>query len=250
MTARAPFRVVIPARYESSRLTGKPLADIAGKPMIQWVYEAACRSAAAEVIVATDDDRIAAACRKAGARVEMTGTHHASGTDRIAELAERLQWRGHDIVVNVQGDEPLLPAILIDQVADLLDRNASADLATLTAPVESTTAIADPNVVKVVVDRHGFALYFSRAAIPFARDGGVTVQMMRHVGIYAYRVRSLKILATTPPCRLEEVERLEQLRALWLGQRIVVAEALEVPPRGVDTGEDLNNIRRIVTGRT
>ena len=240
------FTVVIPARYEAERLPGKPLADIAGKPMIIWVYEAARQSAAAEVIVATDDERVAAVCRAARARVELTAAHHASGTDRIAEVAARLAWQDDAIVVNVQGDEPLLPPRLIDQVAGLLERHESAALATLVSPVRDAAELADPNVVKVAADAAGYALYFSRAPIPYPRAGGLPDGARRHLGLYAYRAASLKILAAAPVCGLERAERLEQLRALWLGQRIAVADAWEAPPRGVDTEEDLAEARRLV----
>jgi len=247
MTPR--FNVVIPARYESTRLPGKALADIGGKPMVLWTYDAARRSAAAEVMVATDDERVAAACRGAGARVELTANGHASGTDRIAEVAARSAWDERDIIVNVQGDEPLMPPKLIDQAALLLDRHPTADLATLMTDVRDARELADPNVVKVVVDSLGFALYFSRAPIPSPRDGGLPPGAKRHIGLYAYRAGSLKKLAASPPCELEQIERLEQLRALWLGQRIVLADAIEIPPRGVDTEADLAAVRRVVARR-
>jgi 3-deoxy-manno-octulosonate cytidylyltransferase (CMP-KDO synthetase) len=243
------FKVVIPARYDSVRLPGKPLADIHGKPMIVWAYEAACRSGAAEVIVATDDERIAAACRKARARVELTAPHHASGTDRAAELAKRLAWADDDIIVNVQGDEPLLPPRLIDQVAGLLEADSAAGVATLVTVVRDEREFHDANVVKVVVDGIGSALYFSRAPIPYPRDGGVPAGARRHVGIYGYRARSLKAIAEARPCTLETTERLEQLRVLWLGIRIIVADAVEIPPRGVDTAEDLAEARRLAKPR-
>jgi 3-deoxy-manno-octulosonate cytidylyltransferase (CMP-KDO synthetase) len=226
-------------------LPGKPLADINGKPMIVWVYEAARRSDAAEVIVATDDERVAAACRKARARVELTAKDHASGTDRIAELATRLAWADDDIVVNVQGDEPLLPPRLVDQVARLLEAEPTAGVATLVTGVRDEREFRDPNIVKVVGDGAGGALYFSRAPIPYPRDGALPGSARRHIGIYAYRARSLKAIADAPPCTLETTERLEQLRPLWLGIRILVADAVEVPPRGVDTAEDLAEVRRL-----
>ena len=243
------FAVLIPARYASTRFPGKPLADIGGKPMVLWTYDAARRSAAAEVMVATDDERVAAACRGAGARVELTANGHASGTDRIAEVAARSAWDERDIIVNVQGDEPLMPPKLIDQAALLLDRHPTADLATLMTDVRDARELADPNVVKVVVDSEGFALYFSRAPIPSPRDGGLPPGAKRHIGLYAYRAGSLKKLAASPPCELEQIERLEQLRALWLGQRIVLADAIEIPPRGVDTEADLAAVRRVVARR-
>jgi 3-deoxy-manno-octulosonate cytidylyltransferase (CMP-KDO synthetase) len=243
MTCR--FKVVIPARYDSVRLPGKPLADIHGKPMILWAYEAACRSGAAEVIVATDDERIATVCRKAGARVELTAPHHASGTDRTAELANRLAWGDDDIVVNVQGDEPLLPPRLVDQVAGLLEADPAAGVATLVTAVRDEREFRDANIVKVVGDGTGGALYFSRAPIPYPRDGGLPPSARRHIGVYGYRARSLRTIADARPCTLETTERLEQLRVLWLGIRIIVADAVEVPPRGVDTAEDLTETRRL-----
>jgi 3-deoxy-manno-octulosonate cytidylyltransferase (CMP-KDO synthetase) len=240
MTGR--FIVVIPARYDSSRLPGKPLADIGGRPMIEWVYERACQSGADSVIIATDDERIAAVGRDAGAMVELTGSHHESGTDRIAEVAGRHEWADDQIIVNVQGDEPLLPPTLISQVAALLSGDSDAAVATLATPIRSQDEWQDPNLVRVVVDRHDRALYFSRAPIPWPREGGMPPSL-RHVGLYAYRVRALKQLAASPSCELERIERLEQLRVLWLGMKIVVAEACEAPPRGVDTAEDLDVVR-------
>lgn len=237
------FSVVIPARWASSRLPGKPLADIGGRAMIAWVHERATRSGADEVIVATDDERIAEACRAFGARVELTAADHQSGTDRIAEVAERLGWSDARIVVNVQGDEPLLPPALVAQVADLLAAHDDAAIATLTTPIGSSGELDDPGVVKVVCDRAGRALYFSRAAIPWSRDGDRAEVPRRHVGLYAYRVGDLKAVSAEPPCALETAERLEQLRALWLGRRIVVADAVEAPPRGVDTEQDLEAVR-------
>jgi 3-deoxy-manno-octulosonate cytidylyltransferase (CMP-KDO synthetase) len=239
----AGFIAVIPARYASTRLPGKPLKDIAGKPMIEWVYGQAANSGASKVIVATDDERIVAACRKFGAPVELTAVEHASGTDRIAELARRLAWDDEQIVVNVQGDEPLISPLSIAQTARLLAWHPQAAIATLTAPLEDEAHFHDSNYVKVITDRDGWALYFSRAPIPWPRDGGKAVAR-RHIGLYAYRVGSLKMISAAPPCALEEIERLEQLRALWLGQRIIVADALEPPSPHVDTEKDLLEIRR------
>ncbi|HMB73298.1 MAG TPA: 3-deoxy-manno-octulosonate cytidylyltransferase, partial [Gammaproteobacteria bacterium] len=217
-----PFIVVIPARYESSRLPGKPLAEIAGRPMVMHVYDRARRSGAQRVLLATDDERIADAAAALGAEVVMTDAEHASGTDRIAEDAQRLELPDTRIVVNVQGDEPLIPAELIAQVARLLATHAQADVATLTTPLRSGESPSDPNVVKVVTDRSGMALYFSRAAIPYSRDGDRGIALQRHVGIYAYRVAALQRLAAAPVCALESAEKLEQLRCLWLGMRIAV----------------------------
>ena len=239
------FAVVIPARYAATRLPGKPLAEIGGRPMIQWVHEAAVAGAAAEVIVATDDERIVSACARFGAQAEMTAVSHASGTDRVAEVVRRRGWPHDRVVVNVQGDEPLLPPALVAQVAALLHEDGQAALATLATPIVSRAECDDPNVVKVVIDRHSRALYFSRASIPWRRDtAAMEPSALRHIGIYAYRVRALRRLTDTRPCGLEQVERLEQLRALWLGLPIRVAQACETPPRGVDTEADLIAIRR------
>lgn len=245
------FHVVIPARYGSTRLPGKPLLEIGGRPMIQWVVEAACRSGAEEVIVATDDERIAAAVADppghGRALAMMTRGDHASGTDRIAEVAHRRGWAGDVRVVNVQGDEPHLPPALIDQVAALLDGDERAAMATLATPVLGAEEFADPNVVKVVMAGDGSALYFSRAPIPHRRgDAGTTAawsSARRHLGIYAYRVEALLRLTSLPVSPLEDCEKLEQLRALEAGLRIVVAEACEVPGPGVDTPADIERAR-------
>jgi 3-deoxy-manno-octulosonate cytidylyltransferase (CMP-KDO synthetase) len=244
------FRVVIPARHASTRLPGKPLALIAGEPMIRHVHRIAGRSGAAEVIVATDDERIRAACASFGATVEMTDAGHVSGTDRIAEIAARRRWAGDDIVVNVQGDEPMMPPALIGQAAALLAATPAAAIATLAAPVASEADYLDPNVVKVVVRPDGIALYFSRAPIPWDRDGASAVPpahdrhqgARRHLGIYAYRVAALAAIAAAPPAALELRERLEQLRALSMGFPIAVADAVEAPGPGVDTPEDLARV--------
>jgi 3-deoxy-manno-octulosonate cytidylyltransferase (CMP-KDO synthetase) len=242
----AGFIAVIPARYASSRLPGKPLEIIAGRPMIEWVYRQTASSGASDVIVATDDERIAAACRAFDARVELTSPEHPSGTDRIAELARRFEWPDDQIVVNVQGDEPLISPLSIAQVARLLAWRPSAAIATLTAPLAHDAEFRDQNFAKVVTDREGWALYFSRAPIPWPRDGGMPALVRRHIGIYAYRVGGLKIISAAPPCALEEAEKLEQLRALWLGLKIIVADAAEPPSPHVDTPEDLEKIRRIL----
>lgn len=235
------FRVVIPARAASTRLPGKPLLPLAGKPMVQWVYERARRSAAAEVVLATDDERIRDVALAFGADVQMTATDHASGTDRIAEVARVRGWAGEDVVVNVQGDEPLMQPLLVDQVARLLLDSPDADLATLCGPLASAAAYADPNVVKVVSDVRGHALYFSRAAIPHERDRPEAVPgaARRHIGIYAYRVGALHRLAALPASRLESIEKLEQLRALENGMTLLVAEALLAPGQDVNTADDL-----------
>ncbi len=249
------FRVVVPARYGSSRLPGKPLLPLLGRPMIEWVHERARRSAAREVIIATDDARILQAAEAFGATALLTEASHASGTDRIAEVARRLGWAADDIVVNVQGDEPLMPPALIDQVASLLQAHASAALATLATAVESVAALLDPNVVKVVTDVQQRALYFSRAPIPWVRDGAPAgwasqrscAQARRHLGIYAYRVGALARLAPLPPSALERLEQLEQLRALEHGMEIRVADALAPAGADVNTAADIAAVEALLT---
>jgi 3-deoxy-manno-octulosonate cytidylyltransferase (CMP-KDO synthetase) len=248
------FRVVIPARYGSTRLPGKALLPMAGKPMIQWVWERARKSRASEVIVATDDARIAQAATQFGAVVTMTAATHPSGTDRIAEVARTRDWRAGDIVVNVQGDEPLIPPALIDQVAGLLEQNPDADMATLGAPLARIEQLMDPNVVKVVMDAAGRALYFSRAPIPWQRDSapaGLASQTSfagarRHIGIYAYRVGALLQLASWPATPLENAEKLEQLRALENGLEIRVADCVEPAGPDVNTAEDVERVLKVL----
>lgn len=231
------------------------LAPIQGKPMLQWVYERGLASGARDVLIATDDAGIAAAARAFGAVARITSAAHASGTDRLAELATIERWPESDIVVNVQGDEPLIPPALIRQVATLLDSDPEAAIATLATPVESLEEFLDPNVVKVVADAKGRALYFSRAPIPWNRDGapaGLSSQRVyagarRHVGIYAYRVGALLRLASLAPTALEKIEKLEQLRALENGLLIRVADSMEKPGPDVNTAEDLERIARMVT---
>lgn len=249
------FHVVIPARYASTRLPGKPLLEIAGKPMIQHVVERACASGATQVLVATDDDRIAAVVtdpRAPGLGIAvMTDPGLPSGTDRVAAVAAGRGWSDDAIVVNVQGDEPFLPPALIDQVARLLERDAAAGIATLATPIESLEQFMDPNVVKVVTATDGAALYFSRAPIPWTRDGapaGLASQRefgdaLRHVGIYAYRVGVLRRITSLAPSSLELREKLEQLRALQNGVRIVVGTCVQAPGPGVDTQQDLEHAR-------
>jgi len=241
------YRVVIPARYASTRLPGKPLRELVGKPMLQHVYEAAQQCNAQQVVIATDDERIESAARDFGAEVCMTADTHASGTDRLAEVVAKLGWPDGDIVVNVQGDEPLMPPALIDQVADDLAASPDAAISTVATPMVAAGEFFDRNVVKVVTDRAGFALYFSRASIPWDRDllnSGVQalpigIVPLRHIGIYAYRVGYLGRYTEMRSCPLEQAEQLEQLRALWYGERIHVAEACQRPGPGVDTEEDL-----------
>jgi 3-deoxy-manno-octulosonate cytidylyltransferase (CMP-KDO synthetase) len=245
------FRVVIPARFDSSRLPGKVLLPLAGKPMLQWVHERARSARADEVLVATDDDRIATAARGFGAEVVMTARTHLSGSDRIAEVAAARGWQDADIVVNVQGDEPLIPPAIIDQVAQLLAANPRADIATLAARIDAIADFNDPNNVKVACDATGRALYFSRAAIPWNRDAAATLThaSLRHIGIYAYRVAALRRLAALPPGRLEQIEKLEQLRALENGMEIRVALAAERPLADVNTAADLERAERALKVR-
>jgi len=240
------FKIVIPARYASSRLPGKVLLPLAGKPMLQWVYECACAAQAEEVVIATDDERIAVAARGFARQVIMTGTGHASGTDRVAEIAARLGWADGAIVVNAQADEPLLPPPLLQQVAAVLAQHPQADMATLATPIDNLADFLDPNVVKLVTDQRQRALYFSRAPIPWARDGapaGLLSQSQwqgarRHRGLYAYRVTALRRLASLPPSALEASEKLEQLRALEAGFDIRVADCAVQPGPDVNTPED------------
>jgi 3-deoxy-manno-octulosonate cytidylyltransferase (CMP-KDO synthetase) len=238
------FVVIIPARYASTRFPGKPLADLGGKPMVVHVCERAKRSGAAAVHVATDDERIAAAVRKHGHSVVMTRADHPSGTDRLAEAARKLKLKDREIVVNVQGDEPLIASKLIAQVARILDKRRAASISTACHEIHDEASLASPNVVKVVLDRAGYALYFSRSRIPFPRQG-VPI-CYRHAGIYGYRVSFLKKYARLKPAPLEEAEALEQLRALWHGYRIAVAVSETDIPPGVDTPQDLEAVRRML----
>jgi 3-deoxy-manno-octulosonate cytidylyltransferase (CMP-KDO synthetase) len=248
------FRVVIPARYASTRLPGKALLTIGGRPMIQWVYERARASKAGEVLIATDDLLIVGAAHSFGAETVMTAATHQSGTDRIAEVARLRGWADSDIVVNVQGDEPVIPPALIDQVASLLEANPSAQIATLATPITSIAELMDPNAVKVVTDGEGRALYFSRAPIPWDRDGaaaGIGSQTSfagarRHVGIYGYRVSGLLRLASLKRTVLEQQEKLEQLRALESGLEIRVADSAEQPGPDVNTAADLDRVTALL----
>lgn len=245
------FRIVIPARYASTRLPGKPLADIAGKPMVVRVFEAASASGASEVWVATDDDRVAEAVMSHGGGVAMTRADHASGTDRIAEVAQQLGWADHDIVVNVQGDEPLIDPMLMAQVANALSEDGTASIATAGYPIDDGAELFNPAVVKVVTDARGHALYFSRAPIPWHRDGFAKSHDVlpdnyapwRHVGIYAYRVGFLHRFGQLAPAPIEYWESLEQLRAMWHGEKIRVVKCEHEPAAGVDTPADLDRVR-------
>jgi 3-deoxy-manno-octulosonate cytidylyltransferase (CMP-KDO synthetase) len=248
------FRIVIPARHASTRFPGKALAELGGKPIIRHVCDAARASRAAEVVVATDDTRIAEVCAAFGAEVAMTRADHESGTDRVAEVAEQRNWPPDSIVVNVQGDAPLMPGASIDQVANLLADNVSADIATLCSAITDPAQFQDTNVVKVVFDTTGRALYFSRAPIPAVAHGSAdaegALEAWRHIGLYAYRAESLIRLAHLPPCALEQREKLEQLRALWHGMEIRVGIATEAHGPDVDTPEDLVAVERHFTGKT
>lgn len=245
------FKAVIPARYASTRLPGKPLLEIAGRPMLQYVHDIALQSGASEVIVATDDVRIQAAAESFGATVCMTSAAHESGTERLAEVAADRGWDDQAIIVNVQGDEPLLPVALIRQVADGLAGHTEAAVATLAYPLHEPGEIADPNIVKVVLDHAGYALYFSRAAIPCRRDTSSAADVLpslRHIGLYAYRAGFLKRYSQLQPSQLEDVEKLEQLRVLWHGLKIFVGIAGEMPGHGVDTESDLQRVEKILVG--
>ena len=251
------FHVVIPARFASSRLPGKPLLDLGGMTMIARVATQALASAAQSVVVATDDERVAQAVASTGAEAAMTRAEHPSGSDRVMEVATQRGWREDEIVVNVQGDEPLIPPAVIDQVAGLLHVPYSdCGVATLCEPIVRGEDVFDPNIVKVVADRSGRALYFSRAPIPWSRAGFGAgpgerldgAHWQRHVGIYAYRIRALREFVAWPPSPLEEVEALEQLRLLDHGRHIAVAQAVAAVPGGVDTPADAERVRAVIAG--
>lgn len=250
------FKVVIPARHASTRLPGKPLLDIGGLPMIVRVAQRAAQSGADALVVATDHAGIADAVRAHGFEAVMTRSDHATGTDRIAEVAEQLGWSPATVVVNVQGDEPLIDPDLIRQVAQALDQDPESSIATASSAITDSADFFNPAVVKVISDIHGRAMYFSRAPIPWARDAfaasrdtlpaGLGAQ--RHIGIYAYRVRFLQRNARLDPAPMEQVEALEQLRALWHGYRIRVVADVPMPHAGVDTPDDLERVRALFAG--
>ncbi|WP_137940177.1 3-deoxy-manno-octulosonate cytidylyltransferase [Chitinivorax sp. B] len=249
------FVIVIPARFASSRLPGKPLADIHGKPMIVRVAEQAARSAAAAIHIATDHEGVSDVCRQAGWSVLMTAAYHASGTDRLAEVVDLLALDDDTIVVNVQGDEPLIDPSLINAVAEQLSAHPHAPMATACHPVDTDAAqMFNPNVVKVVLDHQGDALYFSRAPIPYARDAfarnretlPADLPVFRHIGIYAYRAHFLRTYRSLSPCAIEQFEALEQLRVMWHGHKISVHVSDHPPAPGVDTPEDLERVRAVV----
>lgn len=248
------FTVIIPARYASTRLPGKLLKDLGGKPVLQHVWERAVASGASGVLVATDDARIKAACETFGARAEMTSQAHRSGTERIAELVARLELDPRAVVVNLQGDEPLIPPTLIAQVAENLDAARGAEMATLCQRITDAESVLEPSVVKVVFDSNGYANYFSRAPIPWDRDGfaagekrvDLSRPFYRHIGIYAYRAAYLGVYVSLPESSAERSEQLEQLRVLHHGGRIHVAEAREKPGPGIDTEADLARVRKLM----
>ncbi|UUM31531.1 3-deoxy-manno-octulosonate cytidylyltransferase [Vibrio japonicus] len=248
------FTVVIPARYQSTRLPGKPLADIGGKPMIQWVYEQAMQAGAEQVIIATDDERVERAVKAFGGDVCMTSPDHESGTERLAEVVKLKNIPDDHIVVNVQGDEPLIPPSIISQVAHNL-ASCQAPMATLAVEISDEEEVFNPNAVKVLADKDGYAMYFSRATIPWDRDNfangakNVVHPLMRHIGIYAYRAGFINTYINWEPTALEKIECLEQLRVLWYGEKIHVEVAKEAPAAGVDTPEDLEAVRKLVAAQ-
>jgi len=247
------FTVLIPARYASTRLPGKPLMDVAGKPLVVRVAERAQASGADRIVIATDDERIRAAAEQHGFDAILTHANHATGTDRLAEAAVALELDDKAIVVNVQGDEPLLEPTLIREVADELRSHGDASIATACHPIDDLQDAFNPNVVKVVLDHAGYALYFSRATIPWARDAFAAkrdklplgLPLYRHYGLYAYRVGFLRHYPSLTSAQIERFEALEQLRALWHGHRIVVRITTGTPAPGVDTQEDLDRVRAL-----
>jgi 3-deoxy-manno-octulosonate cytidylyltransferase (CMP-KDO synthetase) len=252
---KAPFKVVIPARYGSTRLPGKPLLDIAGKPMIAHVCQRALEAHADEVVVATDDERIFTAVENLGIAVVMTDPQHQSGTERIAQVAAHFGWHEDDIIVNLQGDEPLIPPTYIRDVAFALAGQHKAGIATLAAEINDTDEIFNPNAVKVVTDKHDYALYFSRAPIPWCRASfgsaekivSTSIPYLRHIGMYAYTVGFLKRYCAWQTSPLESIESLEQLRILWHGEAVLVKTVAQTPPAGVDTLEDLERVQKILS---
>ncbi|HSR63059.1 MAG TPA: 3-deoxy-manno-octulosonate cytidylyltransferase [Gammaproteobacteria bacterium] len=241
-----PYKVIIPARYAATRLPGKALEDIAGKPLLQHVYETAVNSRAESVIIATDDVRIGDCARDFGAEVIMTSGEHTSGTERLAEAVETTGETDNSIIVNLQGDEIGMPGELLDQVADLLSVDDNRKMATLCEVLDDETAFHDPNIVKVVFDQNGVALYFSRAPIPWPREPGIH-ECYRHIGLYAYRVGFLKEFRRMQKPSLEIIESLEQLRALYYGENIYIDIARVKPGHGIDTPGDLARARKLYT---
>lgn len=250
------YRIVIPARMASQRLPGKPLAQLAGLSLLQHVYQCAKASSAKHIVIATDDERIAQHVKSFAAEVIMTSAAHQSGSDRIAEVVTTLQWPDETIIVNLQGDEPLMPAACLDQVASLLAADSRADMASLYWPIESAAEARDPNAVKVVLAQTGNALYFSRSLVPYPRDWSSLDEALaqgmrwyRHVGLYAYRAGALKRFSRLSPTALESAEKLEQLRVLESGGRIAMAKACTYIPPGIDTPEDLERVENIIINK-
>lgn len=249
------FTVIIPARFESSRLPGKPLKDIHGKPMIQWTWLQAKRSGAARIIIATESQEVKAVCEEFGAEVCLTAEHHQSGTERIAEVIELSGLQDDEIIVNVQGDEPMLPPELIHQVAEGLEGHPHIQMATLCEPINDVETVFDPHAVKVSRDVNDCAINFSRAPLPWSRDTFLKNSQTlpenwaykRHIGLYAYRAGFVKQYVAWPACDLEHVEKLEQLRVLWHGEKILVLDALCDAGVGVDTPEDLARVRQLLS---
>ena len=251
--AAIDFNVVIPARYASTRLPGKPLRLMAGRPMLQHVCERAAESSARQVIIATDDERIADAAGDFNVTVCMTSEKHTSGTERLAEVVEQMGWSDDTLVVNLQGDEPAMPAAFIDQVAADLAAHRQASITTLACPLGSTENEINPDIVKVVLDREGYALYFSRAPIPWHRDDPGSAAaidgvppVLHHIGLYAYRAQFLRQFATLEHSPLEIFEKLEQLRVLWHGMKIHVGITQQMPASGVDTEADLRRVEKLL----
>lgn len=253
------YSIIIPARYDSTRLPGKPLRHIAGKPLLQHVYEQASKSRAGRVIIATDDTRIEDFARSIQADVCMTAAHHRSGTERIAEVISSCGMDDDEVIVNLQGDEPMMPPGCLDQVAGLLtEKSVEAPMATLCEQLHSAADIFDPNTVKVIIDQHGYAMYFSRAPIPWHRDSfnDATSEMpdgqtyFRHIGLYAYRAGFIRNYLEAEVCPLERTESLEQLRVLYMGHKIRIAAASESTGPGVDTEADLNRVEALLQQRS
>ncbi len=251
------YKIVIPARFASTRLPGKPLLPLAGKPILQYVYQQAIQSHADEVLIATDDERIYEVAKGFGADVILTAKHHENGTDRIAEVAQKRNWEENQVVVNVQGDEPLIPVDLIEKVAKGLLNNPAAGMSSLCTSIEDYADFIDPNVVKVVLNAQGFAMYFSRSPIPFDRELNrqqqaqlsTHINCYRHIGMYAYRAGFLQQYQSMQIAEIEQTESLEQLRALYYGVRIYMSQVADMPAHGVDTAEDLARLEVLLTGQ-
>jgi 3-deoxy-manno-octulosonate cytidylyltransferase (CMP-KDO synthetase) len=256
MASLSAYHIVIPARFASERLPGKVLLDLAGQPLLQHVWQRASESSAQSVVIATDDERVVAVAESFGAQVVLTGSGHQSGSDRIAECAAQLGWPDDHLLVNLQGDEPLMPPACLDQVAALLNKRADCEVASLYWPVTDAAEVQNPNAVKVVTDSDDRALYFSRSAIPYARayadiDAAIVagVEWKRHLGLYAYRLAALRRYTSCAPTPLELSERLEQLRIMEQGGRIAMARACEFIPAGIDTPDDLERVRKLIESK-